>query len=333
MDGPRYDTDVDLSNHNNSHTLMVELVGGTKRVLDVGCATGYLAEALVERGCTVAGVEFDAGAAEEARPHLERLVVGDLETMDLAEAFGDDRFDVIVFGDVLEHLRDPLPVLRRAKALLADRGSVVASIPNIAHGSVRLALLAGRFDYQDLGLLDSTHVRFFTRASVEHLFREAGMVPIDVRRTTAGFFDTPVPVSEGEFPPEVVDAVRADPEAQTYQFVLKAVLDDADGAVAQLRADAEAQRDRIVVLEAELDAARNAVQESQGRAEDADKRAADLENRLAGAVEELDALRAERARLRDHLDELHATRTMRWTHQAREAYSRLRRLRATLFHG
>ena len=333
MDGPRYDTDVDLSNHNNSHTLMVELVGGTKRVLDVGCATGYLAKALVERGCTVSGVEFDGEAAEEARPHLERLVIGDLETMDLAEAFGEDRFDVIVFGDVLEHLRDPLPVLRRAKALLADGGSVVASIPNIAHGSVRLALLAGRFDYQDLGLLDTTHVRFFTRSSVEDLFRQAGMVPIDVRRTTAGFFDTPVPVSEGEFAPEVVDAVRADPEAHTYQFVLKAVLDDADGAVAQLRADAEAQRDRISVLETELAAARFVAQESQGRAEDADKRAADLENRLAGTLEELDAVRAEIAGLRAHLDELHATRTMRWTQQAREAYSRLRHLRATLFHG
>src|SRR5215218_2465447 len=254
MDGPRYDTDVDLSNRNNSHTLMVELVGGTKRVLDVGCATGYLAEALVERGCTVSGVEFDPKAAEQARPHLERLVIGDIETMDLAEAFGDDRFDVIVFGDVLEHLRDPLAALRKAKALLADRGSVVASIPNIAHGSVRLALLAGRFDYQDLGLLDSTHVRFFTRSSIEDLFREAGMVPIDVRRTTAGFFDTPVPVSEGEFAPEVVHAVLADPESATYQFVLRAVPDDAEAAVTKLRADAEAQRARIAVLEAELSA-------------------------------------------------------------------------------
>jgi 2-polyprenyl-3-methyl-5-hydroxy-6-metoxy-1,4-benzoquinol methylase/regulator of replication initiation timing len=340
MDGPRYDTDVDLSNLNNSHTLMVELVGGTKRVLDVGCATGYLARALAERGCTVSGVEFDAEAAEEARPHLERLVIGDLETMDLADAFGDDRFDVIVFGDVLEHLRDPLPVLRRAKALLADRGSVVASIPNIAHGSVRLALLAGRFDYQDLGLLDSTHLRFFTRSSVEDLFREAGMVPIDVRRTTAGFFDTPVPVSEGEFAPEVVDGVRADPESATYQFVLRAVPDDADSAISKLRADAEAMRDqaeamrtRAEALALDLAAARARVEETQARAEDAEKRAADLEARLAGTVEELDGVRAELDGLRRHLEEVHATRTMRWTHQAREVYSGLRRLRSKLFRG
>jgi 2-polyprenyl-3-methyl-5-hydroxy-6-metoxy-1,4-benzoquinol methylase len=327
MDGPRYDTDVDLSNRNNSHTLMVELIGGTKRVLDVGCATGYLAEALVERGCTVSGVEFDVEAAEEARPHLERLVIGDIETMDLLEAFGDDRFDVIVFGDVLEHLRNPLPVLRNAKALLADRGSVVASIPNIAHGSVRLALLAGRFDYQVLGLLDSTHVRFFTRSSLEDLFREAGMVPIDVRRTTAGFFDTPVPVRESEFAPEVIDAVLADPESATYQFVLRAVPDDAEAAVSQLRADAEAQRAQIVTLKAELDATRRTVQELLARAESAEKRADDVETRLAGAGEEAEQVRAELDGTRAYLDELQATRIMRYSKQARAVYSRLRALR------
>jgi O-antigen biosynthesis protein len=326
MDGPRYDTDVDLSNRNNSHTLMVELVGGSKRVLDVGCATGYLAQALVERGCTVSGVEFDAEAAEEARPHLERLVIGDLEAMDLPEAFGDDRFDVVVFGDVLEHLKDPLPVLRGARKLLADGGSVVASIPNIAHGSVRLALLAGRFDYQPLGLLDSTHIRFFTRSSVEDLFREAGMVPIDVRRTTAGFFDTPVPVSEAEFPPEVIDAVLADPESATYQFVLRAVPDDGDAAVSKLRADAEAQRDRIRQLEHELAAARAAAQDAVAAAELAEKLAADLEVRLAGTVDELDHARAELDVVRAELRRVYATRTMRWSKQARAVYGRLRDL-------
>ena len=327
MDGPRYDTDVDLSNRNNSHTLMVELIGGTKRVLDVGCATGYLAEALSARGCTVSGVEFDAEAAEQARPHLERLVVGDIETMDLSEVFGEDRFDVIVFGDVLEHLRDPLSALRRAKALLTERGSVVASIPNIAHGSVRLALVAGRFDYQELGLLDSTHVRFFTRSSIEDLFREAGMVPINVRRTTAGFFDTPVPVREDEFAPEVVDAVRADPESSTYQFVLRAVADDADAAVAQLRSDAEAQRTRIATLEADLATARRTVRELLTRAEQSEKWADDLETRLAGASEELDRARTEVDGLRNHLEEVLATRIMRYSRQARSVYSRLRTLR------
>jgi 2-polyprenyl-3-methyl-5-hydroxy-6-metoxy-1,4-benzoquinol methylase len=324
MDGSRYDADIDLSNRNNSHTLMVELVGGSKRVLDVGCATGFLARALAERGCTVSGLEFDAEAAEEARPHLEKLVIGDVETLDLAEAFADARFDVVVFGDVLEHLRDPLAALRNAHRVLADRGSIVASIPNVAHGSVRLALMAGRFDYQPLGLLDSTHIRFFTRASIEELFREAGMVPVDVRRTTAGFFDTPVPVAESELPAEVVDAVVADPESATYQFVLRAVADDAEAAVSRLHASDESLRARVADLEAELASVRRQGQEALARAEDADKRAADLESRLTGAAEELDQARAELYRVDTELERLLATRTMRWSRSARTVYGHVR---------
>jgi len=323
MDGPRYDTDIDLSNRNNSHTLMVELIGGSKRVLDVGCATGYLARALREQDCTVSGLEYDAQAAEEARPFLDTLLVGDVEELDLLEAFGDERFDVVVFGDVLEHLRDPLAVLRKARRLLAEGGSVVASIPNIAHGSVRLALMAGRFEYQTLGLLDSTHLRFFTLGSIQTLFHDAGMVPVDVRRTTAGFFDTPVPVTEAELPPEVLDAVIADPESRTYQFVLRAVTDNADAALSRLAAADLVHRRRIAELESELDVARGAGQESLGRAEDAEKRAADLEARLAGTAEDLERARTE---LRHVLD----SRTMRWSEDARAAYSRLRRLRGRL---
>lgn len=326
MDGPRYDADVDLSNRNNSHTLMIELVGGSKRVLDVGCATGYLARALAARGCAVSGLESDAEAAEEARPYLEHLVVGDVESVDLLEAFGDERFDVVVFGDVLEHLRDPLAALRNVRALLTDRGSIVASIPNIAHGSVRLALMAGRFDYQPLGLLDSTHIRFFTRTSIEALFREAGMVPVDMLRTTAGYFDTPLPLQEAELPPEVVDAVMADPESRTYQFVLRAVADDADAAIAVLHARDEVQRGRITELEAELVGLRGAEQEALARAEDAEKRADDLEARVAGAAEELEHLSARLAEVDAELARVLDTRTMRWSRHARAVYRRVRGL-------
>lgn len=326
MPRSKYEADIDLSNRNNSHTLMVELVGGSKRVLDVGCATGYLAEALVTRGCTVSGLEVDEAAGEEARPFLERLVIGDIESINLAEAFGEERFDVVVFGDVLEHLRDPLAALRKARTVLADRGSVVASIPNIAHGSVRLALMAGRFDYQPLGLLDSTHIRFFTRASIDALFREAGMVPIDVRRTTAGFFDTPVPLNEAELAPEVVDAVLADPESSTYQFVLRAVADDAEAAIALLREGDEARKARIAALEAEVAALRRASQEALARAEDTEKRAADVEARLAGTAEDLDRTRAEMERVGTELEQVLGTRTMRWSRHARAAYGRARGL-------
>lgn len=125
----------------------------------------------------------------------------------------------------------------------------------------------------------------------------------------------------------MVDTVLADPESSTYQFVLRAVTDDADAAVAQLRSDAEAQRTRIAILEAELTGARRTVQELQSRAEEAEKRADDLEARLAGVSEELDRARTELDGSRDHLEEVLATRTMRWSRQARSVYSRVRALR------
>ncbi|HEX6710324.1 MAG TPA: class I SAM-dependent methyltransferase, partial [Rubrobacter sp.] len=137
--GTKYGTTVD-PNSDSSHAQIVDLVGHDKRVLDVGTSTGYLAEVMVSHGCRVTGIELDPEAARQAEKYCESVVIGDVENLDLEASFGGESFDVIVFGDVLEHLRDPLRTLRRLKHLLRFGGYAVASIPNIAHGSVRLAL-------------------------------------------------------------------------------------------------------------------------------------------------------------------------------------------------
>src|SRR5688500_10369431 len=142
---------------------VIRLVGTGKRVLELGCATGYVSRVLVENGCEVVGIELDAEAAKRAMEHCEFVVVGDLEVLDLAEELGDRQFDVIVAADTLEHLKNPEIVLERLHPFFAPNGYLVASIPNIAHGSVRLALLEGRFPYSQTGLLDDTHLRFYTR--------------------------------------------------------------------------------------------------------------------------------------------------------------------------
>ncbi|MGH9126117.1 MAG: class I SAM-dependent methyltransferase [Acidimicrobiales bacterium] len=244
----KYDTEINPAEANTSHALMLELVGNDKRVLDVGCATGYLARALIAQGCTVSGVEVDPAAAEEARPVLKELVVGDLETLELGQAFDPGAFDVVVFGDVLEHLSDPLSVLRSSLALLVDDGFVVVSIPNVAHGAVRLSLLNGKFDYSDRGLLDSTHVRFFTRTTVEALFSDAGLVPVDFRRTTADFFDTEIPVARDEVPPGVLARLNHDPEGRTYQFVVKAIPVDSSPGLRRMYEENAAQKAVIARL-------------------------------------------------------------------------------------
>ncbi|MGO1316375.1 MAG: class I SAM-dependent methyltransferase [Cellulomonadaceae bacterium] len=224
-----YKTVIDPDVLNSSHSAILRLVGTDRRVLDVGCATGYLAKALRDQGCEVSGVEYDPIAAEQARPLLDQLIVGNLNQISLTDAFGGSTFDVIVFGDVLEHLLDPAATLRDAVGLLAPGGQIVASIPNIAHGSIRLALLQGAWEYRDTGLLDRTHVRFFTRDGVDELLDLAGLVPTQVQAVVLDPLGTEVRVDQTRLPEGVVDWVRSQPEAQTYQYVLRARPADAPG--------------------------------------------------------------------------------------------------------
>lgn len=235
---------------------MVELVGFDKRVLDVGCAGGYLGEVLIDRGCRVVGIEFDPEMAAEAKRVLDDVLVADLEELDMASAFGPESFDVVVFGDVLEHLRDPTRVLRQARSVLKAGGYVVVSIPNVAHGSVRLALLHGKFEYSETGLLDDTHLRWFTRDSVESLFSGAGFVMLDLERTELGVFDTEIVLRREDFDPDVVAGVEQSPEALTYQFVARGVPDDVNASIARLARRETTQRVVIEQLRGELEAIR-----------------------------------------------------------------------------
>jgi 2-polyprenyl-3-methyl-5-hydroxy-6-metoxy-1,4-benzoquinol methylase len=315
----KYDVEVDIAAApETSHARMVELIGSNKRVLDVGCSTGYLARVLNALGNTVSGVEYDAAAAKEAEPDLVKLVVGDLETLDLVDEFGEGSFDVVVFGDVLEHLRDPMPVLRGARPLLAPGGSVVISVPNIAHGDVRLALLKGRFRYTKLGLLDETHTRFFTRENLDPFLRDAGFVAVDVRRTYAPLFDTEVGVRPDEVDPAVVEALRADPEAETYQFVLRAVRDDAAYVERGLTERAERLELRVRELTLELERTRAAARDGMAATRDA------AEERAGRAERAATEARADAERLRTELAEVYGTRVMRMAKLPRSVYSAVR---------
>lgn len=225
----RYDVDIDVSAP-TSHAGVVRLVGRHKRVLDLGCATGSLAKVLTARGCTVVGVERDPEAAELAREHCHAVVVADLATTDLSELAELGPFDVVVAADVLEHLVEPARVLRAALGHLADGGYLVTSIPNVAHGSVRLALLAGQFPYADLGLLDHTHLRFYTRESMIDMLVEGGATPIYVEPAERDPEDGEAleKVTLADLPDSARALVRADPEAAVYQFLTVSVVGSPD---------------------------------------------------------------------------------------------------------
>ena len=211
----------------STHNLVLELVPPKSKVLEFGCATGYMSEVLATRlNCSVVGIEIDPEAAELARTHCDEVIVGDADTLDYEQVLVERRFDAVLFADVLEHLRDPGSVLERISPFLAENGIVVASVPNIAHGSVRLALLSGEFRYRRTGLLDDTHLHFMTRETLQELFEGSGYLVTDWVRQRLGIDDSEISYPKGSVPPGVREWLERDPEATTYQFVVRAVASD-----------------------------------------------------------------------------------------------------------
>jgi len=151
------------------------------RVLDVGCGAGMLGASLRRRGNVVWGIDAAKDIAQVAGLRLDRFVLADVtDSATVQEMLGDERFDVIVFADVLEHLPDPVRTLRSYLRLLAPGGKVLVSVPNVAVWNVRAALLLGHFQYTATGTLDRTHLRFFTRANLTRALLEAGLEIEDV---------------------------------------------------------------------------------------------------------------------------------------------------------
>ena len=148
-------------------------------VLDVGCGEGSLGRSFKQMGCRVVGIEIEPGAAVEAEKHYDRVYVADMDTFELP--FDGQSFDHIVCADVLEHLRNPWGVLARLRPLLKSEGSLVASIPNIRNVEAIADLLKGNFNYLNWGIMDETHLRFFTRRSIEKMFADAGYAVRNMR--------------------------------------------------------------------------------------------------------------------------------------------------------
>jgi 2-polyprenyl-3-methyl-5-hydroxy-6-metoxy-1,4-benzoquinol methylase len=145
------------------------------RILDVGCGSGQTGVRLRERGNVVWGADSAAEVQELASERLDRFILADVTSPQaMAEALGDERFGVIVFADVLEHLPDPVATLRLYAPYLEPDGRLIVSVPNVAVWYVRLGMLLGRFDYTPTGTLDRTHLRFFTRKTLARALADAG---------------------------------------------------------------------------------------------------------------------------------------------------------------
>ena len=157
----------------SSHDYARLLTGANHDVLDIGCGEGFFAAELTKSGNRITGVDDRVAPANDV---FERYFTADLDRgiASVVEQLDGQRFDRVLLLDVLEHLKSPEKILQQAHAVLKREGSAIVSLPNIANIFVRVMLLFGKFDYQQRGLLDRTHLRFFTRKSARRLLEENG---------------------------------------------------------------------------------------------------------------------------------------------------------------
>lgn len=211
-------------NPKGSLAKIIDLSKHAQKVLDIGCADGSLGQYLKEFGCHVTGIDVNTDMIKIAEQYCDEVHVVDLDQSNISDVLSPKSFEVIVCGDVLEHLKDPKKILLQLKSLLTDTGFMIASIPNIAHGAIRLSLLQGKFDYQEFGILDNTHLRFFTRTSVISLFENAGYDAQIVDITQCSIFGgNLVPlIDRSMFSEKLIKQIEASSDSTVLQFIVKA---------------------------------------------------------------------------------------------------------------
>lgn len=164
----------------NVDRLALEKVPFKSLVLDVGCATGFMGKYLIEnKNCKVYGVEMDSQEAKAAGRNLNKVFIGNIEEsktiLQLKRLADKNKFDVILATSIIEHLVNPEKFLTNLKELVKPSGIIIVSTPNIAHWSIRLSLIKGKFDYVEYGTLDKTHLHFYTIGTFKKIFKKNGL--------------------------------------------------------------------------------------------------------------------------------------------------------------
>jgi 2-polyprenyl-3-methyl-5-hydroxy-6-metoxy-1,4-benzoquinol methylase len=314
----KYDYPFDPDEPNNTAASVYALArAGGGRVLDIGSGPATVSQVLATAdGREVTCLDRDEIALTEAASRgVQRTFVSDLDSPDWLAPIRDETFDTVILADVLEHLRDPGSLLRdlRDRSLLADDGRVVVSIPNANHQAVLAELLSGDFRYTTTGLLDATHIRWFTLDSLQRLLEEAGFVVAEVRRTLRDLDQTVHAhrlAGLGESARAAISELGL--EGRTYQYVILARPAAEPARLVELSEALHAERlkvkDEAAKVHQEKAKAREQAEETarvRRRLEDVQTLLAEERGRVIAELEagaaEFEALVEERDRLRSEL--------------------------------
>lgn len=160
------------SDKDDPWTKLFDLFAPSTRVLDLGCSSGNFGKALKkQKNCYVVGVDINTDDLKLAAKNLDKAIARNLEQDDLSDL---GTFDYVLMADIIEHLIDPVPVLKKVKKMLKKGGKLVFSVPNMANIATRIELLGGRFEYTTYGLLDQTHLHYYDRVQFELVLNQAG---------------------------------------------------------------------------------------------------------------------------------------------------------------
>ena len=180
----------EITNFNPSYIgprddILTLIPSGAKKILDVGCSVGALGEKIKGKyGAKVVGIELDKHMAKIAKEKLDRVIIGDVEEINLVDYLSPNYFDCIIFADILEHLKNPWDILKNTTTFLNNEGIIVASIPNIRHYTTIINLFfKGYWPYRERGIHDETHLRFFTLKNIREMFKKADLKIVRIERS------------------------------------------------------------------------------------------------------------------------------------------------------
>jgi 2-polyprenyl-3-methyl-5-hydroxy-6-metoxy-1,4-benzoquinol methylase len=298
-------------------TKLFQLVNPQSRVLVIGCDTWPLSRSLSSAGCRVSVVETRRDAPAGAATFADRVIVGDPETLNLEATFNAAQFDAIVVVRLLEHVRDPVGMLTALGKHLSADGGIVAAVPNVMHGRIRLGFLAGR---SPAGLLfpDTTSPsHWFDAAALKRTFEEAGFLLTTIDRHVEGF-EAASPENGTPLPPALVDDLARDADAMTRTFVVMAHPFPLSGPVRlgirvrELTQGRDRLAEQLQAIEQRADSVERRYAELtrvvEGTASKVDRIGADVQSAAAHDSRLQPVLTAAHQRVRSHRGEMEAMR-------------------------